>query len=86
MPCAKWGWLVKEKAMKKTRDWRWVTVESHKLVYIWSGENRPINDESWYQEEGSAAPVCRREFNESTGLNLQPGDCVKVKFSAEIVP
>jgi hypothetical protein len=83
-------WAGGKMSTKKKRTWRWVTrdgqddlfntfmdIHSHHVKPKWDGRN-------FHSEEG-AAWVCYKEFKKLTGIDIQPGECVKVEFSAKVV-
>jgi len=74
------------------RKWRWVTRDlpgGHcpGTVAIWASPERPkLSGSSYFQATGRAAgSACPYEFGILTGIDVQPGQCIKVEFITKIL-
>lgn len=73
------------------RNWRWVTRNpkntSAQFVAIWLSQERPkmqAEIEIWLGR-GEKVLVCAAEFKRLTGINIKPGECLKVEFTARVI-
>jgi hypothetical protein len=81
--------------MKQTRrKWRWVTSDQSehgaKYIDIWQEEAKPtIHGAIWTQSDeykpNNSICVCRKVFEQITGIIVPNDQPIKVKFSAKVV-
>jgi hypothetical protein len=82
----RWGKLRTKLARK--RPVFWVTRNFDDLgVRIWP--TAPTRDESTWTVFGDPhnySASCCKQFLRATGIRVRPGQCIKVRFSAEVIP
>ena len=62
----------------------WVTLDRMGLV-VWSAKPKFHTEQQHFRSAGTGAYICEVFFRAATGLRLKKGQCVKVRFKAEIV-
>lgn len=68
------------------RNWRWVSRDADSdLVEIWGGEAMPDCDDWLYVGDGHYCMMSHSFFLALTGIDIQPGQCVKVEFTARVI-
>lgn len=75
---------------KKQRTWRWVTrVAASRVIMIWKQTKKPRYDKydgTWNCDFFNfGIVICHAEFLAVTGIDVQPGTCVKVEFKAKVI-
>lgn len=73
------------------RKWRWVSrdkSEREEFVDVWANKEKP----SAYVEFGETifggaryASICHAELLALTGIDIKPGQCVRVEFTAKVL-
>jgi hypothetical protein len=76
--------------MPKKRPAFWVSRDEgdgyENTVDLWIKEP-VISTGLWYftTNNNRLATICYKYFQQATGISIKPGECVRVRFSAEIV-
>ncbi|TXH17366.1 MAG: hypothetical protein E6R03_04125 [Hyphomicrobiaceae bacterium] len=75
---------------RKKRTWRWVTRDASDTYYskalaIHTHHAKPTCDQGVFFIEDGAMLACLEEWAKLTSIDIQPGECVKVEFSAKVV-
>jgi hypothetical protein len=84
----RWGKLRTKLARK--RPVFWVTrnkpgfCKSSSSVRIY--HTKPRLDGGWWSHKLNYVLACSKWFFRATGLKVRPGQCLKVRFSAEVIP
>jgi hypothetical protein len=77
------------KEAKARRDWHWVTRNPGSgRICIWPGQGRPVLCHGAWDSttrSGRAALVCARQFKALFGFLPEAGQCLKVRFRAEVM-
>lgn len=73
-------------AKKRKRKWVWIGADRDRTVCFHAQKEKPtLNFWKEWESFSKSGYICIDDFNAATGLNLKPGDCVKVEFSAKVV-
>lgn len=71
------------------RKWRWVSLceANSGVAILWSGIRKPTKGEDgyFYSVGNDSISICVKHLREAAGLNIKPGECLRVEFTAKVI-
>lgn len=71
------------------RKWRWVSRDDRSnMLDVWDSEEKPEWEDGYFcseDDDHGFTPICCKGFRALFGIDIKPGTCVRVEFTAKVL-